>query len=255
MNDKLRAHPRFQARIPVMRLTLVLLACATQFLGTASGASAGAAELRVTYQEVRSASVVNAAALMRQVATRERSAIQGACCGTGTCNVELLQELGRPERWVLLERTCEALSPGAPLEYAGSSALEALQVAPVQALLHHELTGVTGTQRNAWADLDPAHNDIYEVTHVDIGGPGVSLSDIDNAIRSYIAAARAAAGNLRAEAWRLDGHANHSTLLFIWKTQAARGRFSSGADTYRFRAQIARGLGAPYDDRLYRRID
>ena len=255
MSDKFRVNSRYQAEIPVMRFTLLLLACAAQFIGTASGASAGSADLRVTYQEVRGASVASAAALMRQVARRERSAIQGACCATGTCNVEILQELGRPERWVLLERTCEALNPGAQLETAEFSVLEALQVAPAQVLLHHELTGVTGTQPAAWAELGLTHSTIYEVTHLDIGGPGVSLSDIDNAIRNYIVAARAAAGNLRAEAWRQDGHPNHSTLLFIWNSRAARGRFSSGADTHRFRAQIAQGLGAPYDDRLYRRID
>ena len=255
MSDESRVNSRCRARIPVMRLTLVLLACAAQFIGTASAAFAGAAELQVTYQEVRRSSVASAAALMRRMARRERSSIQGSCGATGTSNVQILQELGRPERWLALEWICEALNPGLQLANAEFSALEALQVAPVQVLLHHELPGVTGTQRAAWAGPGVTHNVIYEVTHVDIGGPGVSLSDIDNAIRDYISAARAAAGNLRAEAWRPDGHANHSTLLFVWNTRAAREGFASGADTHRFRGQIAQGLGAPYDDRLYRRID
>ncbi len=90
---------------------------------------------------------------------------------------------------------------------------------------------------------------------MDIGGPDARLSDVDDAIREYISAARAAAGDLRAEAWRLDGHANHYTLLLVWNMRADRERFAAGADTHRFRGRIARGLGSPYDDRLYRRID
>jgi hypothetical protein len=242
--------------IATIRVAAILLACATQCIGTASGASAGTPELRVTYQEVRGPSVASAAALLHRLATHERSSIQSSCGTTDASNVRILQELARPGRWVRLEWTCDALDPDAqPATVADVSALEALQAAPVQFLPHHELSGISGTQRVQWADLGAARNVLYEVTHVDIDPEGVSLSGIDDAIRLYISAARAAAGNLRAEAWRLDGHANHSTLMFVWNTRADRERFAAGAKSHRFREQIGPGLGAPYDDRLYRRID
>jgi hypothetical protein len=248
-----------------------LMACCVQSIATTSAAAAGGTQLSVIYQEVRNASVPSAAATLHRLATRERSVIAGACGAGGTGggtdgnatdgadNVQILQELGRPERWVRLEWTCEALNLDA--QPAGASAelhaLEALQVTPVQILRHHELPGVTGTQRAAaWPHSGRAGNVVYEVTHVDIGpGPGVSLADVDDAIRDYISAARTASGNLRAEAWRLNGRANHSTLLLVWTTRAARARFAAGTDTEHFRAKIAPGLGAPYDDRLYRRVD
>ncbi|HEX4049726.1 MAG TPA: hypothetical protein VHY19_02450 [Steroidobacteraceae bacterium] len=201
--------------------------------------------------------MANAATLLHRLAQRERGIIQGSCGLSGTFNVQILQELDRPERWVRLEWTCEMPNQLARRASAMTEigALEALQVAPVQVLPHRELSGVTGSQRLPWADLGVARDIVYEVTHVDIGGADVNLSEVDDAIRRYVSAARSASGNLRAEAWRLDGHANHSTLLFVWDTRAARDRYAAGADTHRFRAQIARGLGAPYDDRLYRRID
>lgn len=265
---KILAH--IAARRLALQLTALLVACCVQSIATASAAAAGGAQLRVIYQEVRNASVPSAAATLQRLARRERSMIAGACgaggtgggasdaAGGGADNVQILQELGRPERWLRLEWTCEALNLDA--QPAGGSAelhaLEALQVAPVQILRHHELPGVTGTQRAAWPHPGRAGNVVYEVTHVDIGpGPGVSLADVDDAIRDYISAARTARGNLRAEAWRLNGRANHSTLLLVWTTRAERARFAAGTDTERFRGKIAAGLGAPYDDRLYHRVD
>lgn len=237
------------------QVALGLLALLPPLLEPAWGASAGVTELQVTYQEVRSSSVASAAALLHRVARRERSVLEGSCAAADAADVQILQELGRPERWVRLEWLCEVPSPGARRADAEITALEALQVAPVQVLLHHELPGVSGSQRAGWAELGATRNAIYEVTHVDIGGSGVKPADVDEAIRNYISAARAAAGNLRAEAWRMDGHANHSTLLFVWNARADRQRFAAGAATRHFRDQIAGGLGAPYDDRLYRRID
>lgn len=238
------------------RVAAVLLVSATQCIGTASGASAGDPELRVTYQEVRASSVAGATALMHRLATDERNSIQSACGSDGNPHVQILQELERAERWVRLEWTCDAVDPDAlPAIAADVSALQALQAAPVQILPHHELSGVSGTQHVPWADLERAHNAVYEVTHVDLDAAGASLSGIDDAIRRYISAARATRGNLRAEAWRLDGHANHSTLLLVWNTRIDRERFAAGAESHRFRAQIGPYLGAPYDDRLYRQID
>lgn len=243
-----------------MRLAALLLAFATPCSGAASGAAAGNRELRVTYQEVRRSDVTGAAALLRRLATRERTLIQGTCGSSDASAVQILQELDRPERWVRLEWTCEALNLDAQPATAAAaaadvSALQALQVAPVQLLRHHELPGVVGAQRADWAHLPGARHPVYEVTHVDIGGADVNLSQVDDAIRQYVSAARSASGNLRAEAWRLDGHANHSTLLFVWDTRADRERYAAGAQTRRFRGRIAPGLGAPYDDRLYRRVD
>ncbi len=68
-------------------------------------------------------------------------------------------------------------------------------------------------------------------------------------VRKQAAAARAAPGNLRAEALQQSGRRNHFLLLEVWRDQAARDAHARSPATVAFRQALQPLLYSPYDER------
>jgi quinol monooxygenase YgiN len=214
----------------------------------------------VTYLEVPVSGVADARTLLQRDATDERTAVSRAgTAAPATAHIEVLQEIDRPERWVLLEW---ADSPGQlkAIKAAGSADLIALQgllVAPIDQRSNHPLPGPGGAtdtaaeHRGAADDQQPALRDaVYSLVHLDIGSP--QQPPVIDAVAALVKGARQARGNLRAEAWQQNSRANHYALLFVWRSRADRDAFTGAASVRRFRSTIGPLLGSPYDERLYR---
>jgi quinol monooxygenase YgiN len=208
----------------------------------------------VTYQEIRSTEVNHARTLLQRQAASERAAAAGGG-DTGDFHSDVLQELDRPERWVLLEwgSNAQQLASIENSSAADTAGLTELLAAPPDIRRSHALPATAGAQ-GIEPDGRPliARQAFYEVTHLDIGAGAASQGSVIAAIGRLLQGARAAAGNLRAEAWQLDGHANHYTLLFVWRDRADRQAYAAGPTARQFRADVSAILGSPYDDRFYR---
>ncbi len=243
-----------------------------------TSARAQTAAFEVIYLEVP----VPAAAATRTLLRRRAGDARAAAVRAAAANfhVEVLGEVGRPERWLVLQ-WADSQSQLQAIDAAVAPDLASLQgqlVAPpdqrrneplpatVGATAATAATGATGAipVAAASAAAAPAAADrrsiahrwpipraaLYAVSHLDIGAQDQSA--VIEALHDLLQAARRAPGNLLAEAWQQDGRANHYALLLVWQNRAHRDAFAGAAPEHRFRSVVGPLLGAPYDERLYR---
>lgn len=210
----------------------------------------------VTYEDGRSSAIDAVRQQLQHEAAGERAAARAG--GIAGFRVQLLQEEGRPERWVLLQWADDAARLAAS-RHSGATDVDwqrSMLVAPPDIHRNHRLPAIQGAPgqgcNGRQADGRGAS---YEVTHLDIGAAAGGQGPVIAALMRLLRAARAAPANLCAEAWQQDAHPNHYALLLVWRTRAARQAFVAGPVARQFRAQVGPMLGAPYDDRLYRRVD
>ena len=92
---------------------------------------------------------------------------------------------------------------------------------------------------------------IYAVTHVDIGGRGMT-AEATSLIRAFEADSRKDPGVIRFEVLQQDGHPNHFTIFEVWENRKAFDAHTSAAHTKQFREKLQPMLGSPYRERLHR---
>ena len=244
------------------RTVLLCAALLPMSVAAARGAASTPADtavptvLTVTYLEARTAAIGPARALLQRQVARERSAAVSR--SASAFHVQVLQEIDRPERWELLEEAGDQGELQA-IETAAApvrSQLQRLLVAPPDQRRNHELPH---DSRPFHAALMPdrrgsaPRHALYALVHLDISATQ-DQSGVVGAIGQLLQAARAARGNLRAEAWQQDAHPNHFALIFVWATRTDHDAFVAGASARRFRDFVAPLLGSPYDERLGRRL-
>lgn len=163
---------------------------------------------------------------------------------------ELLKEIARPDRFVLIEvsdhEPAAAEAPGASLP----AGLEPLLVAPPDRRTHHDFG-----ERAAPQAIPPASaiRAIYLIAHVDIGGANQPAAQ--DALRALELAGRASAGNLRFDIWQQINRANHYNIVAAWKSAADLESFEASDGSRQFRKIVAPLIGSLYDERRYRRAD
>jgi quinol monooxygenase YgiN len=92
------------------------------------------------------------------------------------------------------------------------------------------------------------------VTHVDV--PGGQREAAEKLLHPLAEAMRRVPGHLRYEVYQQDEpHTNHFTVVAGWKDRAAFEVWDDSAPWRQFMEALAPLLGAPYDERLYRRIE
>jgi quinol monooxygenase YgiN len=166
--------------------------------------------------------------------------------------VAVLQEIARPERFVVLEVATndEEL---ARLEERARPALEPVRDrlnAPPDRRLHRLFGEATGATPPCLTSLAPAA--ICVVAHLDVAPPDRDRGEA--ALQRFAAAARHSAGNLGFEVWQQTDRANHFDFVAAWSSRTNFNAFAAGTAAREFRASVAPLLGSPYDERLYRRI-
>jgi quinol monooxygenase YgiN len=216
----------------------------------ADGADSQPAPTRVvTFVEVRHDAVDRGRILLKHYGTTLRQ-------HDASLYVEVLQEIDRPERFVILETATHADELTGP-EAAGQAILSSLNdllIAPPDRRTNREFGGAsaTSTAPSGTAPLDSPRA-LYVIAHLDIGPPDQARGAA--ALQRLVDTARNSPGNLRFEAWQQANRPNHFNLVAIWTSRSKLDEFTGGSAAREYRATVAPLIGSPYDERFYRPIE
>jgi len=213
------------------------------FVQAAQAEGAAAPLFIATYFEVGTSSAKDGAALLTQY--RDASRKEG-----GNMRAEVAREIGRPNRFVVLETWKDQAAFEAHGKSAGTTAFrdkfKAIQAGPYDERVHNSLN--VGPN-------DPlgGKRAIVVASHVDVPPP--RKDECIAALNPLADASRKAGGNQRFEVQQQTSRPNHFTVVEVWKDKKAYDG-SRAADTQRqFRDKLGPMLGALYDERLYRVIE
>jgi quinol monooxygenase YgiN len=205
----------------------------------------GAAPIFVaTYFEVGASSAKDGAALLTQY--RDAARKEG-----GNMRAEVAREIGRPNRFVVLETWKDQAAFEAHGKSAGTTAFrdkfKAIQgAAPYDERVHNSLN--VGPN-----DALSGKRAIVVASHVDVPPP--RKDECIAALNPLADASRKAGGNQRFEVQQQTSRPNHFTVVEVWKDRKAY-EASRTADAQRqFRDKLGPMLGALYDERLYRMVE
>jgi len=202
----------------------------------------------VTFVEVSADSVAQAQQVLLRYARNLRQELNVG-------KFDLLQEAGRPERFVLLESapSDEELNAAESASKQSLLPLDALLTAPFDRRVNHDFApAATAGPSASSVRTATGPGNVYVITHVDIGGPDRSRAD--PALAHLAEQARASAGNLAFMIWQQRDRSNHYNIIAIWKSSADHAVFNAQRSAREFRTAVAPMLGAPYDSRIYRRV-
>jgi quinol monooxygenase YgiN len=204
--------------------------------GAASAAedSAPDAVSTLTFVEVRSDAVDRAKQLLREATKTLHQDAPGV-------HTELLQELARPERLLIVEESTGADAPQAP----SLTALESISTAPPNHRTNRAFAGSA-------AATGAAAGALYVMAHVDLIPPNLATGEA--LLQELARVGRASAGNVRFEVWRQTDRPNHFNLVAVWRARRDFDAFNASAPAREFRSGVAPSLGALYDERLYRSV-
>ena len=169
----------------------------------------------------------------------------------GNTEVDLLQEVGRPNRFVIYEGWKDQASYDANEKAVQTSnlrdELKPIAGAPYDRRDYHVIDvgpGAAGAGGTA----------IYMQAHLDVFPPG--LTPALAIVKEIAEAARKGEGNLRYDVVQsVKAPSSHMTLLAAWRNRKAFDDFESSTYGRRFRDKIGPLLGSPFDDRLYMAIE
>ncbi len=225
------------------QLLLALAVLPLAFAGAAHAESAPGALYAVTYVEVASASATNGAALLRQY----RDAVRKQA---GNERTEVAEEIGRPNRFVILEIWKDQAALDAHGKDAGTIALrdklKAIKLAPSDERVHSALA----VGPNAAIGAKRA---VFAVSHVDV--PAARKDDAIAILNPLAEVSRKSEGNVRFEVVQQTNRPNHFGVIEAWKDRPAYDARGSRAAQKQFRDKLGPMLGALYDERLYRALD
>jgi quinol monooxygenase YgiN len=164
----------------------------------------------------------------------------------GNVRFDVLTELGRPNRFVILEAWRNAASLD-DHDKSDSTAkfrqtMDKVQSAPLD------------TRNNAALFVDPRPRDyragtVYIITHVDVTGD--HKGDAAALLRSMSDETRKEDGNLRYDVFQQKNRPNHFTVIETWTNRKTQASHTAAPHTRAFRAQLLPMEGALYDERIY----
>jgi quinol monooxygenase YgiN len=193
-----------------------------------------------TYVEVLPNAVKDAAAILRQY----REAVRNEA---GNLRAEVVQETGRPTRFLLLAAWSDQNALDAHVKSAPPfrEKLKSLLAAPFDERLHSAF---------AVAAREPLRpNSVTVASHVDVPPP--MRETLEPMLRSLTDASRKEPGNLRFEVQQQANRVNHFTVVEAWADRPAYEAHVIAPHTRQFRDALGPMLGALYDERLYRALD
>ena len=167
----------------------------------------------------------------------------------GNLRIELMQEVGRLSRFVVLAIWADAKAfdahAKAPHSAQFRDKLKAVNAAPYDERVH---SGMAVGARDA---IRPGA--VVVVTHVDV--PGNMKDAVVPLLRELSEASRKENGNQRFEVLQQGNRPHHFTVVELWADQKAYEAHMGAAHTRQFRDKIGPMVGALYDERLYKAID
>ncbi len=196
----------------------------------------------VTYFDVAPPVAAETAALVRQYADASRKE-------AGNAGFEMFAEIGRPNRFAILETWRD--KPAYEAHGAAASATTFRdKLAPL-------LISGTGARLLSGFSVappagQPGSGTVYVLTHVDVPPP-----QKDQAIelqKALAAAARKDDGNLWFDVLQQNDRPNHFTLFEGWRDRIAFDASIMAPHTKEFRQKLNPLEGALYDERLYQAV-
>ena len=164
----------------------------------------------------------------------------------GNLRSDVLIELGRPNRFVILEAWRDAASLDAHGKADSTvkfrQTTETMQAAP----LDIRTTAVLFADPQPY-DYRPGA--VYTITHVDVTGD--HKDDAVALLRSMSDDTRKDDGNLRFDVYQQKNRPNHFTVVKAWANRKTQASHAAAAHTRAFRGQIQPMQGALYDERIY----
>ena len=227
-----------------MRLTIQLLFAMALLpaLGAAARAE-GAAPVHVaTYIEVVAASAKDGIALLTQYRDASRKE-------NGNMRAEVAREIGRPNRFVVLEVWKDQAAFEAHGKSASTSAfrdkLKTIHGAPHDERVHNTLN--VGPN-----DAAGSKGAIIVVSHVDVPPP--RKDECIAALNPLADGSRKGGGSQRFEVVQQTSRPNHFTVVEAWKDKKTYDASRSADAQRQFRDKLGPMLGALYDERLYQTL-
>jgi quinol monooxygenase YgiN len=247
-NDALLCGVRFLLKRSEMRDVLYCLLCAVILpwslaAQTRPAVPADTLFYAVTYVDVVSTSKTAAVAALKQYRDASRK-------DDGYVRLELLEQIGRPAHFVILETWADQKAFDAHALAAHTKQfLSALQ--PIRSSIYDQRPYKTFTVGSG----PPAAGGqaIYVVTHVDIiSKPG---SDGPGLLRRLAEASRNAEGSARFDILQSTMRANHFTIVETWQSQKALDAHGAAAPTREYRDGIDQITGSPLDERVFKAVE
>jgi len=166
---------------------------------------------------------------------------------TGVIETMLFGEIGRPERFALVETWAdhETLKVHRASGAREEGSIATGMVAPPDERIGEPFTIETARPAGPQA--------VYVLIHVDVAT--FELGAVGDWLRAVSEAARSAPGASRYEVWRQVGRPNHFTVIQAWADRDAYARHIEDAATRAFRDKVMSVKGALYDERLYHLLD
>jgi len=164
----------------------------------------------------------------------------------GNVRFDVLTELGRPNRFVIIEAWRDVASFDAHDKADGTAkfrqAMDKVQSAPLD------------IRANAALFADPQPRDtragtIYVLTHIDVTGD--HKDDAVALLRSMSDDTRKDDGNLRFDVFQQKNRPNHFTVVEAWANRKTQANHTAAPHTSAFRGQLQPMQGALYDERVY----
>ena len=212
------------------------------FVQAAQAEGAAAPLFVATYIEVVAASAKDGIALLTQYRDASRKE-------NGNMRAEVAREIGRPNRFVVLEVWKDQAAFEAHGKSAGTSAfrdrMKTIHGAPHDERVHNTLNVGPG-------DAAGGKGAIIVVSHVDVPPP--RKDECIAALNPLADASRKAGGNQRFEVQQQTSRPNHFTVVEVWKDKKAYDGSRSADAQRQFRDKLGPMLGALYDERLYQNL-
>lgn len=198
---------------------------------------------RAVYVEVMPTAASAGAALLRQY--RDASSKDD-----GNLRADALQEIARPNRFVIVEAWRDKAALDGHSQGAASATLRdrfaPLADAPYDERVTNALYVTRGkSQKRAGA--------IYVVTHVDVIPAG--KDDCMAALKAMSADTANDPGNISYDVLQQANRGNHFTVVEAWSDRKALDAHVMAAHTRAFRDKLSPIAGALYDERIYRALD
>ena len=196
----------------------------------------------VTYFDVAPTSTQQSAGIIREAADASRK-------GDGNAGFEAFEEIGRPNRFALLESWRDRKASDAHDAGTGATALrdklQPLTIGGFGVRVHSGLS-IAAPKGQASAET------VYVLTHVDVFP--VHKDQAIELVKAQAEAARKDDGNLRYDVVQWDGHPNHFTLIEVWRDRKALDASVTTPHNKQFRDKLTPLEGALYDERLYQAV-
>ncbi len=225
-----------------MILRLIGVAIAATLLSgplPAHAQGAGAAYV-VSYIEVMPSAGNAARAELRKL--RDSARKEG-----GNDGFDILQGIGRPQHFAILESWRDTKAQGAHAAAAAQlrDKLKPYLLAPIDER--------PSTRYAAGPAKDNTVGAVYGLTHVDL--IGAKKDEGIAALKQLSADSAKETGNLRFDLWQQGNRPNHLTVIEVWRGKAALDKHEAAEHTRKFRDALLPMSGSLYDQRLYRAVD